>query len=451
MRRNILIVLGGVVFACALIVGLFAFTGCGAYDLTTQERPEGSASLVLTVVEPMTSKMILPGGDIDFNYYIVKITHQVSLEEASQQVANVPPLEVTFPNIPSGDYDILVTGFNALDELIGSGIDVVSVLANDTSTQEVQVSYEAGDGDLQIDYTLVPDDLVFSPGIEVSLWDQTEWLPKTVVQDGPGAWSYDEVLPAGFYAQAFKLMSYGESNVHIAGGLEAVFIMSDRLTAGSYEFNEANVTPPTTGSTVVIIWEPLDMPFLTFFTDTVSQVDQLTEFTLEAGADIAVDLWYWFQNGAEIPGENESSLTLTSGDLDTIDNYSVLAKAGGALSSAQKLVETFDVEHGFNGLFTSSADQAGHNYYFINTLQGGGIYHLIGSTVEGQNAFFHPNVPDGDNSFRVIVDMDNSGMGLSTGDIYETWENRNISTYDIITFPVAAGTVFNFGTLDFIY
>lgn len=311
---------------------LYLFGGCGSEPMTK------TGDLVLNLSEP-NYKMILPGGDIEFDHYIITITHQITLNQMSQEITP-PPYEVTFANIPSGAYDILVTGFNALDELLGSGIGVVSVLANDTTSQTVQVEYETGSGNVAIDYTLTPSDLIYSPGIEGELWDQVSWTPVSITQTGPGAWGYDASLPAGFYAHRFELHSYGDTDIHVAGGLEAIFVMTGRTSAGLYAFNEGNITIPTIGSTIIIIWEPVDQPFSVVFTDGISQVDIDSEFTLTASADITVDQWYWAKNGIIIEGENNSSIILSSASEERCDNYSVLAKAGGALSSSQKIVSS---------------------------------------------------------------------------------------------------------------
>jgi hypothetical protein len=287
--------------------------------------------------------MLLPGGDIVFDHYIVKITHQVSLNEISQQVsAPPPPAGVTFPNIEAGTYDILVTGFNALDELLGSGTGTVTVLANDTSAQTVQVEYETGTGAVEVDYTLVPEDLLFAPGIEAKLWDQISWLDVSVTQGGPSGpgWHYsNNAIPAGFYALRFELHSYGDTDKHVSGGMEAIFVMGGRTTQGAYEFNALNITPPTTGSANVIIWEPQDMPFNVVFLDGLSKVDTDSVFTLMAAADVPVDNWYWFKNGVELVGETNNMLVVTASSEERFDIYSVLAQAGGALSSAQKGIE----------------------------------------------------------------------------------------------------------------
>jgi hypothetical protein len=124
----------------------------------------------------------------------------------------------------------------------------------------------------------------------------------------------------------------------IAGGMEAIFVMSGRTSTGGYGFNATNITPPSTGSSVVIIFEPQDMPFNVVFTDGLSNVDAGEPFTLVASADIPVDTYYWFKNGVEIPSEHNATLTRNAPADERYDNYSVLAQAGGALASAQKII-----------------------------------------------------------------------------------------------------------------
>jgi hypothetical protein len=246
---------------------------------------------------------------------------------------------VTFANIPSGDYSITVNGFNAApaNQLLGHGTNTVTVLANDTSTAIVQVNYETGNGNVAVTYTLTPADLVYEPAIVAELWNQTTWSACSIT-GGAGTWAYNASLPAGFYAHRFELHSMGNTDILIAGGMEAIFVMSGRTSTGGYGFNATNITPPTTGSSVVIIWEPQDMPFNVVFTDGLSNVDAGEPFTLVASADIPVDTYYWFKNGVEIPSEHNSTLTRNAPADERYDNFSVLAQAGGALASAQKII-----------------------------------------------------------------------------------------------------------------
>jgi hypothetical protein len=315
----------------AIITGLFL-----AFSCTTAPR---TTNLKIQVANPIGAKMILPSGDIDFDHYVVTIQKGSGAPMAQTVTAPPPPEGVTFANIESGDYAITVSGFNAapLNELLGHGTNTVTVLANDTSTAIVQVNYETGNGDVAVTYTLTPADLVYEPAIVAELWNQTTWSACSIT-GGAGTWAYNASLPAGFYAHRFELHSMGNTDILIAGGMEAIFVMSGRTSTGGYGFNATNITPPSTGSSVVIIFEPQDMPFNVVFTDGLSNVDAGEPFTLVASADIPVDTYYWFKNGVEIPSEHNATLTRNAPETERYDNFSVLAQAGGALASAQKII-----------------------------------------------------------------------------------------------------------------
>jgi len=307
---------------------------------------KGKGSLTVSLVEPMKTKMLLPAGDIDLEHCIVTVTHQESTTVISVEVSG--STGATFTAIEVGPYDVLVTGFNVWDELLMHGTGIATVIVDDSVSVPIQLEYESEDGSIAVDYTLTPADLIYNPSIKGQLWDKVSWTDVTITAHGPGAWSYDSVLAPGFYAHSFQLIS--NDLINVSGGLESVFIMSGRETAHLYEFSSLNIVPPITGDMVVIISEPIDQPFNSYFTDGLSRAYVEEDFTLTAEADITVDSWYWFKDGFEIPGEITSSLALTAPDVEGVNNFSVLCQAGGALSSASKLIQYTNRP---DGLFTA--------------------------------------------------------------------------------------------------
>jgi len=327
MRKWLIILIA--LIACFSLAVVLMLQGCHTAPV------KETGSLTVSLAEPMKTQMLLPTGDIDLEHCIVTVTHQVNATVISAEVS--VSADATFTGIEVGPYDVLVTGFNVGDELLMHGTGFAIVIVNDSVSVPIQLEYESEDGSIAVDYTLTPADLIHDPSIKGQLWDKVSWTDVTIVEDNPGAWSYDSVLAPGFYAHSFQLVS--NDSINVSGGLEALFIMSGRETAGLYEFSSLNVIPPITGDMVVVISEPIDQPFNTFFTDGLSNAHINNDFTLTAEADITVGSWYWFRDGIEIAGETTSSLTCTAPDVEGVNNYSVLAQAGGALSSAQKLIQ----------------------------------------------------------------------------------------------------------------
>ncbi len=192
--------IGGIATLAAILIMVL---GCGS---VRSEETFGQGSLTLGVDEPVRMSMILPDGDNVTTYYIVGIEHDTTGDTLSEEISAAVG-EVTFANILSGGYSIIVSGYNIGDELIGIGTGVVMVLPNDTSSTTITCAWVEGTGTVEIDYTLTPSDLVFSPTVEAQLGDGISWTPVTVTETAAGVWAYADTLDVGLYALATKLIS----------------------------------------------------------------------------------------------------------------------------------------------------------------------------------------------------------------------------------------------------
>ena len=173
----------------------------------------------------------------------------------------------------------------------------------------------------------------------------TDWEPVTFTetpQAGYTDWDFSQSLTPQYGAIKWQLSSVGNESWLITGACEAFFVMQNRLSAGQYDLNESNCWIPDEGSEIVIIWEPVNAPFLLGWDNPPDLVYTGEPFTLSTITDGDITEYWWFENGVELVGETNSTLTRQV-DNETFYNYSVVAvESGGAMASAQKFIVFMD-------------------------------------------------------------------------------------------------------------
>ena len=322
---------GAVVLSAALLIG------CGGISPFNISTEEDVGVLRISTDAPFQAKTIMPGGDITIDYYVVTITHQVSLATMNQTVSAPPPPEgVEFANIETGMYDILVQGFNVADELLCVGADIALIETNQTTSTTIQTGWDNGPGTLDLTISLNPVDLIYNPVVEGELYDGSTWVPATFTA-GSGTWNLTTALDTGYYAIRWQLFSDGDLKIAVAGACEAVFILKDRTSTGSYALDENTITmPPGTGGSIIIIWEPFDSPIPIGFVDPLNSGYTGIAFTLVTTSPAEpLDSYAWYEDGVLIDGEITSTLVWSEIEPG-FHNYSVLAQKGDVLCSAEK-------------------------------------------------------------------------------------------------------------------
>jgi len=324
-----------------LIGGLIVLNSCSLFD--GADRISGpTGSLVLTVTEPMSPLIVLPDQNNTVAHYLVQIQHATSgANPIVQDIPAPPPVEgITFPNLPSGLYNIQILGLcSPEEEVITDAFDTALIAVNDETTVVLQMEIVDGFGDIDIDLTITPYDLIPFDTIVGEFYKDDVWSEQVWDQASQGVWGFDRTEAPGYYLHRWQLWSMGAEPVGpVSGACEAIYVRNNRTSAGLYALDENSIMMPDEGAMLVIIWEILQ-PIQTWFVDDVSVVWLDEPFLLETASDAdPLDLHSWYKNGQLLIGEDTEDLAQTAPGEPGFANYSKVGQKGGICTSAQKLV-----------------------------------------------------------------------------------------------------------------
>ena len=325
-----------------LLVMLFILNGCGWEPLTLFPDREGqTGSLILEVNEPMSPLVLLPGGDNVVSYYTITVSPTTLPDPPSVQTVSAPPPPegVLFENLKEDTYNIDIGGYTVGDELITQGTDVIFIAANTQETTTIQMEILPGTGDVAIDLTITPPDLVPYDNVVGQWYDGSSWTPSSWVQASAGVWDLDRTADAGYHLMTWELFSEGYESIKVAGAAEAVYVRANRTTSGLYDLDESNIGEAIqTGAAIVIIWEA-PSPIITMFTDGIDEVAPDEVFTLTTVTDAdPLDTHAWYLDGVLVSGEDAADITYTAPSEETILNFSKVGFKGDIITSASKIV-----------------------------------------------------------------------------------------------------------------
>jgi len=345
MRKSLQdsLILGGA--TAVMIALLIVIGGCGflPIDISGRDKtdPVPTGELRLTVNEPMTPMIVLPDQNNTVAHYLVQIQHATSgADPIVQDVPAPPPVEgVTFPNLPSGLYNIQILGLcSPEEEVITDAFDTALIAVNDETTVIMQMEIVDGLGDIEIDLTITPYDLVPFDEIVGEFYDGT-WAEQVWTQASQGVWGYGRTETPGYYLHRWQLWSMGAEPLGpLTGACEAIYVRNNRTSAGLYELDENNIVMPDEGAALIIIWE-VEQPIQTFFVDSVSTVYLGEPYLLQTTSDAdPLDVHSWYENGQLLVGEITPDYAGTAPMEPGFSNFSKVGQKGGICTSAQKLV-----------------------------------------------------------------------------------------------------------------
>ena len=317
----------------AVVTGIFLAFSCGTPKLLEK------TALEIKVSEAAGPKMLLPNGNNTFSSYIVTIMHQSTGYTDSQTVtAPPPPAGIRFPDIPVGIYSVVVSGYNSDTELIGTGTATAIIEPFETTSTTVSVAWAPGNGTVNVHLEIAPTGIINDPELEAQWYDGTTWTDISFTQTGE-AWDYTATPSQGFHAIKFQLYSNMTPTMRplIAGALEAVFILNNRTSTGTYTLDANAIAPVPYGEALIIVWEA-PQPIIIGFVGAPDAVDIGESFTLTTTANSSLDTYQWYRDGVIMAGQAASTLT-TSESGAGFHSYSVLGRKGSILASATKGVQ----------------------------------------------------------------------------------------------------------------
>ncbi len=300
--------------------------GCLAACHAPQTSPFGSLMLSLSV-SGMKSKTLVPPVDMNVAYYNVTGTGPSS---ASFSQTNVTATSFIKGSLVVGGWTIVVDGYNANNDLIGSGSTTVTINAGETTQGSVEVSPLTGlGGTLTIDISW-PNGLITNASVVASLTDSSGTSQSLTFSTGPVTAHYSSAtnsLDAGYHSLALKLFDDGTQTW---GTLVAVRIIKNQTTAGSYELTAQDLN---TGSVGLTITPVMQNPITITLSGQESQLPTGTGMTVTASTSSAVDTYQWYLNGSALSGQTNSAIVIGSGLIKGAYRLDLAVRKGSIISS----------------------------------------------------------------------------------------------------------------------
>ena len=292
---------------------------------------EGSLRVSIDRPQQSLRYTLLPNTDMDPDEYVIRGSGPA--DESFEESTSGESVEIH--GLRAGEWDIEVSALNGEGAEIGFGMERTTVESEEMTGVTVVVQALAGTGALSLSVTW-PDEEVLEPRLEAALattdGEQSE-IDFDLVEDGQAEYANDEI-EAGYYTFSVQLFD-GEHEV--AGAVEAVRIVRDGLTEGSFVFDDLNVP---SGDVDIIISPDLDEPLEVTIEGGESSLaygESMTVSATVANGDDADIEYSWYLNGSLVG--SESSLTLGeelaagSYRLDVVANTTDGTRSGSATHS----------------------------------------------------------------------------------------------------------------------
>ena len=266
----------------------------------------GSLMLRLSV-SGMQSKTLVPPTDMNIAYYNVSGTGPSS---ASFSQTNVTSTSFIKGSLVVGGWTIVVDGYNATNDLIGSGTTTVTINAGETTQGSVEVTPLTGlGGTLTIDISW-PSELITNASVVAALTDSSGTAKSLSFSTGPLTAHYSSAtnaLNAGYYSLELQLLDDGAPTW---GTLVAVRIIKNQITAGGYSLTAQDLN---TGSVGLIVTPSMQNPITITLSGQESLLPSGTDMTVTASTSDVVDTYQWYLNGSVLSGQASSAITIGSG------------------------------------------------------------------------------------------------------------------------------------------
>ena len=284
-----------VIFAISVVTVLMSglvFSGCNLTDSGVNVSDKGSLRVMINTGDVL-SRSLLPDAD---------------MEPASFRIRGTGPFGEEFENLTTGgssesnglvagDWVISVTAINADGIEIGYGENAVTIVAGILSSVTIEIRPFIGTGSLSLSVNWPPAE-VGEAGLNAFLTSPSGETRTLLFTMGTGTASYtDSSAEAGYYTLTLQLMDGGEV---LAGIVDAVRIVQDGSTTGSYSFTDLN---HPTGSASITVGVNLDEPLEVVISGGVPILAYGDSVTVNASVTNASGeelVYSWYLNGSYI-------------------------------------------------------------------------------------------------------------------------------------------------------
>lgn len=218
-----------------------------------------------------------------------------------------------------GEWTVTVNALNAETGdpperiIVGSAVDTVTVIANETAVANMVAVPVDGQGTLAINMSW-PAGSVALPGVSVALTPQGESPVDIstlfVVDDSadPHTATYTGPWDSGYYSMSLTL---DDDGTPVWSWLEAARIIESQLTEANYTITAGQLNAYG-GLTVNIGYNPLE-PITITLTGGVDPLTEGSDMTVTADTGgVFLDTYAWYLNGVEQTGQTGSSIALGS-------------------------------------------------------------------------------------------------------------------------------------------
>jgi len=264
-----------------LVIFALPFLGC------VPQKDKGN--LEISFIELDGAKTLTPSISINVDYYIVEGAGPYG--ESFSKTIYSSPFEIEY--LEHGEWAITVDAYNESGIRVAAGTSSTMIVAGETVSLYIQLSPPDGTGTLSIDI-FWDDTVVSNPAIQSSLISGGgTTIPMTASIVSSGHADINEPnLATGYYTCSIQLL---DSEVVVAGAVEAVCILDAQETQGEFYFNNPNIP---SGDVEIIIDTDLEEPLIINLSGTVDTFLHGQTMTVLVDAGTITDVTYsWYING----------------------------------------------------------------------------------------------------------------------------------------------------------
>jgi hypothetical protein len=260
----------------------------------TDVDPSGGVGTLVVQINTSTAKSLLPPINMTPASFVVSGSGPDS--GTFNQPGTSSPVVV--PNLKYGSWTVTVDALNAAGTIIGRGQQVATILTGQNTPVSVTVKPLNGYGTLSLTVTW-NSAAVGSPAIEAQLVPAGSGstlnlsFSSSTVGSVTTATSSSSTIPTGYYTLVLQLK---DSGTLVMGAVEAVRIVKDQVTSGSFDFQQVNSTG---GQITVNITPEMSNPIAVTLNGQTAQITQGSSMTVTASVPAGTGnvVYAWYVNG----------------------------------------------------------------------------------------------------------------------------------------------------------
>jgi hypothetical protein len=373
-----------------------------------QNAGKDGGVLQLKIGEDMDAMTITPPVSEQIRHYNI---YGTGPDGASFVRTEVTGSSVVVDNLVPGIWTIRAEAVNIQGYVIGEGSATDTIVAGELTTITVTVTPLVGEGELAITMSW-PADLVSAPSVvsQMQTLGGDTWFDLNFDVVGNTA-TYVPTAPFdpiynGYYKMTIQLK---DGNAVVFGDFEAVRILAEWKSTGSFPLTEEDITQAT-GDVDIIIDPDLQNPIDITFEGNVPVITAGGEMTVTAVPDPTDPGEYqyeWYLNGSLIDGANSDQITVGSGlelgnyRLAVGITYEQTVSSNSLKFSVQEPTDNdilATVEYSASDLTGSTVD--------VSAFDDGGD--LPEDLIQEKSGVM-------ESDFNVLVTLDNFGVGFTNG------------------------------------